>query len=79
MDEDKLRIIALEHDKADIWFLKEIIRRRGGRRIITQDDDSVVGWVEVRFYVDDDGMLRIIDRIKHVLNQSDRWLLKKVV
>ena len=79
MNEETLRIIALEYDKADIWFLKEIIRRKGGRRIIVQDDDSIVGWVEVRFYVNDDGMLHIIDRIKHVLNQSDRWLLKKVV
>jgi hypothetical protein len=79
MNEETLRIIALEYDKADIWFLKEIIRRKGGRRIIVQDDDSVVGWVEVRFIADNDAMLYIIDRIKYVLNQSDRWLLKKVV
>ncbi len=79
MNEETLRIIALEYDKADIWFLKEIIRRKGGRRIIVQDDDSVVGWVEVRFIADNDAMLYIIDRIKYVLNQSDKWLLKKVI
>ncbi len=79
MNEETLRIIALEHDKADIWFLKEIIRRKGGRRIIVQDDDSVVGWVEVRFIADNEAMLYIIDRIKYVLNQNDTWLLKKVI
>lgn len=79
MNEETLRIIALEYDKADIWFLKEIIRRKGGRRIIVQDDDSIVGWVEVRFIADNDAMLYIIDRIKYVLNQNDTWLLKKVV
>ena len=79
MNEETLRIIALEYDKADIWFLKEIIRRKGGRRIIVQDDDSIVGWVEVRFIADNEAMLYIIDRIKHVLNQNDTWLLKKVV
>ena len=77
--EEKLRVISLEYDKADIWFLKEIIRRKGGRRIIVQDDDSIVNWVEVRFIVDDEGMLYIIDRLKHVLNANDTWFLKKVV
>ena len=76
---ETLRIIALETDKSDIWYLKEVLRRTGCRRIIVEDDDSLVGWTEVRFMADNENMLRVIDRLKHILNQNQGWLLKKVL
>lgn len=76
---ERLRIISLETDQKDIWFLKEILRIKHCRRIMVDDDDSLYGWTQVSFMADDATMLNVIDRLKQTLNATDKWYLKKVV